>query len=157
MLKCGLQRTNVSMIEIFPSISYKIIFSQMKRKKNRLYYPVTSGLIVFVRFLGELRRPKITFEIQWPLVTDFVENLINSSKLRILVSIEFQFQATARDRVQLMKKKINTQSKSFFSCIIYSFLMIWCRFPIPHSKWVNILFECTFLSVCVFEFYTRYS
>ena len=43
-----------------------------------------------------------------------MENLIKSSKLGILVSIEFQFQATARDRVQLMKKKINTQSKSFF-------------------------------------------
>ena len=34
--------------------------------------------------------------------------------LTFLASIEFQFQATARDRVQLMKKKINTQSKSFF-------------------------------------------
>ena len=72
---------------------------------------------------------------------DFKINLINSIDLRILVSIEFQFQATARDRVQLMKKKINTQSKSFFSCIIYSFLMIWCRFPIPHSKWVHIISE----------------
>ena len=84
-----------------------------------------------------------------------MENLIKSSKLGILVSIEFQFQATARDRVQLMKKKINTQSKSFFSCIIYSFLMIWCRFPIPHSKWVHIISEGTFLNlyVCIF---TRY-
>ena len=36
--------------------------------KIRLYYYGTSSrIIVFIRFLGELKTPKIHFEINWPL------------------------------------------------------------------------------------------
>ena len=36
-------------------------------QKNWLYYNGTLSRIVFVRLLGELKIPKIYFEINWPL------------------------------------------------------------------------------------------
>ena len=44
------------------------ILLKNQRKKSRLYYYGTSSRIVFVRFLGELKTPKIHFEINRPLV-----------------------------------------------------------------------------------------
>ena len=43
------------------------ILPKNERKKNWVYYCGTSSRIVFVRFLGELKIPKIHFEINWPL------------------------------------------------------------------------------------------
>jgi hypothetical protein len=45
-------------------------FSRKTNKKIRLYYYGTSSPILFVRFLGELKTPKIHFEINWPLSSD---------------------------------------------------------------------------------------
>ena len=45
-------------------------YLQLSQKTNEniwLYYYGTSGRIVFVRFLGELKSPKRHFEINWPL------------------------------------------------------------------------------------------
>ena len=44
-------------------------FSQKTNKKVQLYYYNTSSLIVFIRFLGELKTPKRHFEINWTLVS----------------------------------------------------------------------------------------
>ena len=43
-------------------------FSQKELTKKFDYYG-TSSRIVFVRFLGKLKTPKIHFEINWPLET----------------------------------------------------------------------------------------
>ena len=42
-------------------------FFQKWTKKFNLQYYDTSGRLVFVRFLEELKTPKIPFEINWPL------------------------------------------------------------------------------------------
>ena len=42
-------------------------FSQKMNEKIRLYYYDSSGRLVFVRFLGEIKDKKRHFEINWPL------------------------------------------------------------------------------------------
>ena len=48
-------------------ISKGLLVSSIFPKNKKRYYD-TSGRIVFVRFLEELRIPKSPFEIYWPLV-----------------------------------------------------------------------------------------
>ena len=46
---------------------WSLQFSKKRTKKIQLYCYNNSDRIVFVRFLGELRRPLIAFQIYWPL------------------------------------------------------------------------------------------
>ena len=52
-------------------------FFQKTNKTIMLHYYDTSGRIVFVRFLEELKTPKRHFEINWPLVEFSIEYSIN--------------------------------------------------------------------------------
>ena len=107
-------------------------FSQKMNEKNWLYYYGTSSRIVFVRFLGEWKTPKIHFEINWPLVPS------------VLYMIEFKFSALAIAHI----KNIPTMFTIFFKRRItsgksQSWPRFWHQIKIFHSK--NNLFHAKHL------------
>ena len=70
-------------------ISSIIPINEQKNSTWGIYLSHTSGRIVFVRFMEDLRKPKSPFEINWPLVTSlllkvskFWKNLVSSILLR---------------------------------------------------------------------------
>ena len=91
--------------------------SPQKRTKNLIYYYGTSSRIVFVRFLGEVKTPKINFETNWPLARnvikwgDFVRLLWPSQNIWTLIPLMYVW--SKKENKTLCNNKINNYIPSF--------------------------------------------
>ena len=133
-------------------------FFQISNARIRLYYNDTSGRIVFVRFLEELKTTNRLFEINWPLNSDrknwkTSKMIYRGSLLQLFGAFELLRSEFEDSSCRIPIKIPSEKQMRYFEISIHLFIVfiVFVEFSVRvHRIWLSTQFCTDFWYYCKF-------